>query len=249
MVKYIKRFETVTAQTQYIQSMNYIEPYISAVNDIENLGDNVQYNQYNVNREQYTMCNYIRATGSQYINTNIALYPTSLAEMKCRMNTFGAYWDSLFGMRKTSDGGVRFTARFGNSANSKLGVQYSNTNSAAQSAVDINVYKTNTCKNWTIIKFSHIVEVNGTTYKTYTAPASNAAAYGRPLFLCAVNNGGSPIDYCHCDIAYFKLYNVNRECVWHGIPVIRNSDSVYGLLNIINNVFYPSNSSTPFQGG
>ena len=249
MAKYIKRFETVTAQTQYIQSMNYIEPYISAVNDTDNMGDNVQYNQYNVNREQYTMCNYIRATGSQYINTNIALYPTSLAEMKCRMHTFGAYWDSLFGMRKTSGGGVRFTARFGDKANAALGVQYSNTNSVSCASGDITVYKTNTFKNWCTIKFSHIVEVNGTVYKTFTAPAANAAAYGQPLFLCAVNNGGSAIDFCRCDIAYFKLYNVNRECVWHGVPVKRNSDSVYGLLNIINNVFYPSNSSTQFQGG
>lgn len=244
MAKYIKRFNDTTECTQYIQSMNYIEPFSAAISPT----DPVYYNQYDLNRETYIAKTYIRSTGDQYINTAITLYPTTLVEMKFRVHTFGNYWDTIFGMRTTNNGSVRFTARFANTQNAKLGIQYSNTNSASQTSADINVLKKDTCKNWTIIKFSHIIEVNGTTYKTFTAPASNAAAYSKPLFLCAVNNGGSAIDYARIDIAYFKMYNVNRDIIWHGVPVQRRSDSKYGLYNIINNQFYPSNSSTDFQG-
>lgn len=91
-----------------------------------------------------------------------------------------------------------------------------------------------------------IININGTDY-THIEGSTTSTKYPL-LILCGYNNRGS-VESAYCasgKIYSFKIYEGN-ELIRDMKPVI-NRAGVYGLLDVVNNVFYTSEVGS-FTGG
>ena len=254
MAKYIKRFETVTAQTQYVQSMNYIEPYISAVNDTDNMGDNVQYNQYNI-REQYIEKTYIEnhATGAAYINTGILATSNLGVEIKARVaynGTNNGKESIFFGASKSvyfKDGNNFCIEKSGGNIICTVAKKQLNSDSIGQYSNYTNPF---------IIQYNYNGQGEAILYNQNRVEEFriSSTASGVPTDLncylfCRNINNSQDTSYSHPIRVYYCRMWQGTTLVRDFVPVLKISTQKYGLYDNVTHTFFGSNNSTDFFGG
>jgi len=243
MAKYIKRFETVSAQTQYVQSMNYIEPYISAVNDTDDTGDNVQYNQYDVvHNQNFLTLNYIQNTSTAYINTTYVPNINTKVEAQFMQTALTYTYPTLFGTRNLNTGTQRFYQHI-NSNKTNNGLCYgaiSETTIGLRECCYINTIHT-------LIQCKDYVELDGVKHNINNITTINPTNQLH-LFVLRDKSGIATDTYFTGRLYYCKI-SENGVLKQHWIPAKRLSDNIIGMYDQVRKTFYASANSTKFTGG
>lgn len=198
-------------------------------------------------RDTYKEVEYIESTGKQYINTGVYVNPNYTVEVTFVMIQRNATWDTLFGTRNSSL--ARFTARWANTTDGKLGVHRSRTKTGSyESFDDANATKSKVTDTWHTIKLAkREYTFDGALRKTFST-TSSTTAYAYPIYLFALCNAGSPADYGYFRIKKARIWNDKDELIRDYIPCV-NPDGIGGLYDVVNDTFTKSGSSTKFNVG
>lgn len=198
-------------------------------------------------RDTYKEVEYIESTGKQYINTGVYVNPDYTVEVTFVMTQRNATWDTLFGTRNSSL--ARFTARWANTADGKLGIHRSRAKTGSyENYDDANATKSKVTDTWHTIKLAkREYTFDGALRKTFST-TSSTTAYSYPIYLFALCNAGSPADYGYFRIKKARIWNDKDELIRDYIPCV-DLDGVGGLYDVVNDTFTKSGSSTKFNIG
>lgn len=197
---------------------------------------------------EYQQVEYLESSGTQYINTGVYVTPDYTIEVEFLLAQRKATWDTLFGTRNGSQ--ARFTARWANSTNGKLGVHRSSAKTTNYESIDdSNATKSAVTSTWHTIKLAkREYTFDGVLRKTFSS-TTNTATFPYPIFLFALCNAGSPADYGYFRITQAKIWDNNDMLVREYIPCYRKSDKVAGMYDVVNGVFYTNKGSGSFKLG
>lgn len=182
----------------------------------------------------YTQLEYIRSSGTQYIdtgftpnqNTRVVFDGFISAESGRSAYAFGVRtsgWSNALAAGATS-GGV-WQCGYANSSNS------SSVAVGARCVVDVDRGLFKVSQNGTVLYENNF----GST--SFTAPGN--------IYLFTLNNNGSIYNSASGQIYSFKIYD-NGNLVRDFVPAKRNSDGVAGLYDTANGVFYTNAGSGTF---
>jgi len=179
----------------------------------------------------YTEVEYIQNTGTSYINTSLqlcsAITNTFQVEAKLIANRIGtqSYQNIFSCMSEAGEPYQGFTYRF---YNSTIQSQFIPSNDGS---------------------FTQVSNSDGTT--SVTASSVNGLTYSHtyPLTICCgLNSSRNPFRYTNTSIYTFKV-TLNNGIAADYVPTKRNSDSVYGLYDLISDSFLTSPNGNNFAGG
>lgn len=198
-------------------------------------------------RDYYKEVEYIESSGTQYINTGVYVNPDYTIEVEFLLTQKKATWDTLFGTRNGQQ--ARFTARWANTTNGKLGVHRSRAKTTNYEYIDdSDVTKSAVTSAWHTIKLAkREYTFDGVLRKTFSTTTSTAT-FPYPIYLFALCNAGSPGDYGYFRIRKARIWDSNDELIRDYIPCV-NLDGVAGMYDVVNDTFSISGSSTQFKAG
>lgn len=189
--------------------------------------DGNTYQKSSVLPSGYTQVDYIQSTGNQYIDTGV----NADKNLRVEMNTSfisPTSSNQTFGAIKTGSPNIRYHVLCGNQ---KIALWVNDsTYVVGDLDSDKHYYDINPSESY--VKFDDT---------TITIP-SNIGDTTLNFWLFGRNSTGS-IYMCAMKLWTCKMY-YNNVLVRDFIPCYRNSDNVLGLYDIVNNVFYPNNSSS-----
>ena len=183
----------------------------------------------------YYRLNYIANTGSSYINTLIKPTGKTKLEIDFRLtNTnYNSTWGSGVAYTEFTSGGHRFGVNVGSS----ISIACGNNSTLATIPSDTNRHKI-------------IVNDNGNCYAddvlVGTSVFTGTSSYNLPLFACMW--AGSLKSYKAMEL-YSCQISEDGVLVRNFIPAMRKSDSVVGLYDDVNDVFYTNAGSGSFTYG
>lgn len=182
---------------------------------------------------EYTEYEYIEGTGTQYINTGYA--PNSNTEViaKFMRTSNQGYNAAEFGCREPSYGKAFASGIYWawGSASDKTG-SYNPDYCYGPDTVRVNL--------------AGVYDLNNTKQVNFGTVTWTAISY--PFFLMARNNTGTAERIGKIRFYYFAAYENNVKQI-ELIPAMRNSDSVLGMYDTVNNTFLTNAGSGSFVGG
>lgn len=197
----------------------------------------------------YTQLEYLESSGTQYINTGFKMSSGGKTETKAMYIAFSSGQCTVFGCQNAAspwnvcflrtsgaDGTLQFyvtEVRIGQSP-----TVYISTNTVYEATAEYDA-TTSTSR----LSFRHALEDTVATGTNTTSPADY------PLFLFACNTAGSVEHQSTARIYYFNAYNASGEPARRMYPARRNSDSVLGMYDTVNNTFYTNAGTGTFIAG
>lgn len=184
----------------------------------------------------YTQLEYIKSSGTQYIDTNFIPNQDTRVVCKCTCPSLSSSSNFVFGGRISSSS-IKFS--FGSTSTSYyVGYGIGSTIKCTKISVSNNILNIDANKSkWTITTDS-TTELTSTTYSTFTSPVS--------LCLFACNTNGT-INYGSVKIYSFQLYD-NGVLIRNFIPC-KNANNIIGMYDGVNNVFYSNSGTGSFVAG
>ena len=180
---------------------------------------------------EYTELEYIESTGNQYINTSYL--PSNNTKIEVCVSGYPASQQStLFGSRTGSSD--RFQL-FGSSQSLYRCYYF-----GGYVSFDASVSFT---EKINVLMDKDGISIGG-ILKSYSMPEFKCT---QPLYLLAINTNGNAESHASVKLYSCRVYE-NGEIVRDYIPV-KNKNGISGLLDKVNDVFYPSNSETGFNPG
>lgn len=187
----------------------------------------------------YQQVQYLRSTGTQYIDTDFKLNQNSrvVIEASLPVGNLG-YGYRLFGARNAASNKGFFISSSTSTNNSGLLYADYGNSGASFVQIDNNVHMYDFNKN--------VFSLDGTTLKTFTT-STFTTSYNAILF---GGNSGGTIVAKSWQIYSCKIYD-NGTLIRDFIPCYRKSDNVAGMYDIVNNAFYTdaNANATNFQVG
>lgn len=180
----------------------------------------------------YTRCEYIESDGTQYIDTGFK--PNQNTKIDMSASIFDVEGDQYFYGAKDSSSQKSYVCAF--SKPSSLTIGY-----GAQFLTS--TFSLSEGEIVDIIQDKNLLYVNGTILATATNVTFQTPS---TLYLCARNNNDTLSKLTRLKIYSCKLYDDN-VLIRDYIPC-QSSESVYGLYDKVNNVFYQSVSEYGFTG-
>lgn len=183
----------------------------------------------------YRQLEYIQATGTQYILTNITGY--------------NEHWKWFFSIKFTSAGSITH-GQYNQNANNDRLMSLITSNSTGFNRFDYACgggYTTTSTfspiSDWCDIyeDYNH-VEINGTSY---SLTKHTKTSYKRLMFF-AHYFGSTSWAYSHGKYRRVIVYDNNDNLILDGYPVLRIADSKPGLYGFVNNQFYTNAGSGEF---
>lgn len=178
--------------------------------------------------DTYTRLTYIECDGQQYINTGYVVKDTDVIEMYYESTSSTNSDKILFGA--VGGGGYLWYSLYSNTAYLRFGHTESASFSNATSCYTLKTQKA----SYTIGNDSGTLD--------YTAMPTV------PLFLFARNSGGAGA-FGECRCTYFSITDGDGNKVMELRPYKRDRDGAIGMLDVISNEFYESETSVAFIGG
>lgn len=179
---------------------------------------------------EYQLVEYIESTGTQYINSGHNITANDYVEIHGQLTATQA--SNEFCGVSTSAGGARFLIQ-GSNANK---IEFNNgTSVLTSSAVSLNTDL--------VISVGSQFKVNGSVVNNSTIKANT-----RPLYLFGENNLGTAGSFGKVRIQYM-LIQTNGVTQREFYPCYRKADSVAGLYDLENDVFYTNSGSGSFVVG
>ncbi len=190
----------------------------------------------------YTVVEYITGTGSQYIDTGLVPASTDRVEMKLSLPDLSTTY-GFFCSRDSSNGKKFGTLYFGGATK---GIRF-----------DFNGTQHNSAMVPPYEDGPFTVALDGSTrcgYLNGTAIddgiAENNFTPSANLFIFAQHSAGLSIgSYAKGSIYWFRVTSADGAKRLDMVPVVCDADSVAGLYDLVNGVFYPSSSDTAFTAG
>lgn len=188
--------------------------------------------------EGYTELEYLESSGTQYINTGFI--PNAQTSMELEFSDFIV----------KNDYGAPLGARNGDGSNQFWFFIQTN-NSRIYSRWLSSHYDTgyNYIANTKIkTKYSKYGLFINDTFYPLVFSGTDFSNLTSTIWLFALNNGGSIQYGSTMKIHSFKLWD-NNKLVRNMMPAQRNSDSVLGMYDIVNNIFYTNSGTGTFIAG
>jgi hypothetical protein len=198
---------------------------------------------------EYTQVEYIKSTGTQYIDTNYFANPNSSYELTLKFDNpkSDSEWST------SHIGFINSTDYENNTRN--ISINFGGQPKEKQVLYIWRIMNQEVNKNIVrdIILNKNVMSIKGTSFSygqyTNTIPNSNDTVL-QPLLLFAGRLSASvntPIIFNSYDMYVydFKIYE-NDILVKHYIPCYRNNDNEVGLYDIVNNVFYTNQGTGNF---
>ena len=198
----------------------------------------VNYRIYGAgNEETYQQIEYIEGTGKQYIDTGFIPNSNTTIEMKLSNDsTTNATLYCARGAKGATD--KSYTAFFINGNSLRLDyydTMYSNC---------MTITRGNEC---VYKQDKNLVYVDGQLVKTLNE--SNFSSEHNMYLMAAHNGEGSGVSHIgNIKLYYCKIWD-NGTLVRDFVPYYRESDGAAGLYDLVNGVFYSSNTTTGFIAG
>lgn len=193
----------------------------------------------------YTQLEYIESTGTQYINTGVGNENGLKCNAEACFTAFGASYDTLCGAQERSgslsNGSDCLIMR--DAATSKY-IMWIGSSGAGLTSIEISLN--------TKTKFEISTQKGNSRFKIGESVATSTDATTRgtkPVFLFAMNDGGSAGFYASGRIYYLELLLVDGTLMRKFIPARRNSDSVLGVYDTVTQTFYTNAGSGTFVAG
>ena len=190
----------------------------------------------------YTRLNYIKSSGTQYIDTLVKAKSSLYIEMKFNQTNNNNRYQCLFGGRdqlRTSSYGV-----FKNS--SQVFIDY-----GTSSSFDIS--GNNYMNTDAILVFNkNNLSLSDTNGKSEYSANQNEFSYNTNLTLFGMNDspGSSVVDLTTMMLYYCIIYDTDtNEMLKYFIPAKNISDGNIGLYDILNGVFHINSGSGSFTSG
>ena len=193
----------------------------------------------------YTVVECITGTGSQWIDTRLVPASTDKIEMKASLaDTPSNASYGLFCSRKTSSSEQLVALYFGGNG---AGIRFDFSNSSGHFKTQ---WKPTPNEPFTVALDGQtkICYTNNAACTTLTEPNDFTPTANMRLF-CLHTNNGSSSSCAKGAIYWFKVTGKNGEKRLDMVPVVRDVDSIAGLYDLVNGVFYPSSSDTAFTAG
>ena len=202
--------------------------------------------------KDYIMLSYIQSYGKEYIDTGVHVNPNYTVSVDFMISEATTKWDTIFGTRNGNY--ARFTARFANATNAKLGIQRSRTKTTSYTS-NGSYDDSSVLKNKVMDKFhnvtlaKHNYYFDGVLKKSFTTtPTSGQAEYDYSLYLFGLNNQGAANDCGYFKISHCSITDENGELVRDFYPCQRIEDGEYGMLDKVTGEFYGNQGSGAFTG-
>lgn len=186
----------------------------------------------------------ITNTGSQYINTGLTLNQNSAIEITYRINSFSGFTGVMGSRSAASSNNISVGA--GDTLQINVDFNNSDYNTYRAGYNDVSSFFT---KKITAYSDKNIrkATIDGTIIVQNTTLCGDTITTPTNCCIFKVDNAGGGV--CSLMTAYSaKIWN-DSTLVRDFVPCRRTSDSVFGVFDKKNNVFYPSSSSESFTGG
>lgn len=189
--------------------------------------------------EGYTELEYIESTGTQYIDTNVILSNNNFeikvdfefTEYTSQEQAITSIWTSTYGywnLFLANDKKISLYLQGHNKINQEIQIN-------KKYNIDVKRVSNDwifSLDNTSLTKSYTPSSINETTLKIFTRGDTPSTSYSNS----------------HLKIYSFKVYN-NNILIRNMIPTQRNSDSVLGMYDIVNNVFYTNSGTGTFIAG
>lgn len=186
----------------------------------------------------YTEVEYIENTSMAYIDSGVYL-DTSNFEVGCEVVNTYCLWGYCHEMVASGTWLSIECASYGNTA------FYGKYDSSYM--VDMSSYMTSSGN--TFVYTQSGVTVNGTTISKSLTMGSDSIANKSLLFFAAYDFNSNSAEFkTTCKFKSFYVKN-NGTLVRDFVPALRDSDSKYGLYDLVTNTFYLSPNGNEFSGG
>ena len=179
--------------------------------------------------DTYQEVEYIKSTGTQYIDTNVNL--SSSDTVKCKFeitSSTTSMADAIYGCH---DSGNFFVLLMRSPTQARVGTS---TNQATSTNIALNTIYNTTLSNGTYIE-------NGTTYTFTPSPSFILPNSCYVMSRNQPNSGATPVSA--------KVYSFEIVGKFNGIPCYRKSDGVIGMYDLISKTFYDSETESTFVAG
>jgi len=178
---------------------------------------------------EYIAVNYIQSSGTQYIDTNYKINANTKFHIKCsQYRTAGG---QIFGARE-NDFWYNLYSRSG-----KVAFGYNSTRVDFNISTGDYVFEDFTADSTSVVINNEVHnDITINQFPDYT------------LYLFAANTNGTPTEFSKSRIGRVKIYE-NEVLIRDYVACRRISDSMLGLYDVINNVFYVNQGSSSFSSG
>ena len=184
----------------------------------------------------YQEVEYIESTGTQWINTYFA--PTNQTILKINISITSSSTAGSIGTLD-DDGSNRFMFLY-NTTNQLRG--YIGNSGWIDSSIS---YQLDTFYSIELNVIDATFVVNGSVAQgIYTSTIDGL----QNIYLFARNQEGSVLSLCNCKISKCQIYD-NNILVRDFVPCYRKADSVIGLYDLVNGVFYTNAGTGTFTKG
>ena len=180
----------------------------------------------------FTKCEYIESNGTQYID--VGFKPNNNTKIDMSASLFNVEGDQYFYGSKDSSSQKSYICAFSkpDSMTVGYGAQFLTATISLSEGEVVN-----------IVQDKNVLYVNGTILSTAADVTFQTPS---TLYLCARNNNDTLSKLTRLKIYSCRLYD-NGTLIRDYIPC-QNSEGVYGLYDLANNVFYQSATSYGFTG-
>lgn len=194
-------------------------------------------------RLPYVELEYIESTGTQYINTGVYNSNGLITESKFLYTSIVNDYDTICGAQDATNSASRGANCLIMRRDSGRLCAYIGTNPIDNSfPISNNVEYT--------IKFSSVINNSYATLNGETQSFNIGGTRGvRPLYLFGLNNNGSFTHFSKARIYYLKLFDNNNNLLKDFIPVMRSSDGVICMYDLISMQFYENDGTGTFIAG
>lgn len=176
----------------------------------------------------YQQLDWIQFTGSNYINTKVALNSNTKFKLKFSISDLSDTQTSLFGAYSSTTS--RYIIQTANSAYNQLLITYGSVNEQAATIRGFN------CHNINIIEVSAgVLKVNEVQAATFTTSTFSSSL--RNFFLGAYNNSLTPSEHSYMRLYDCEIYSDGTTLSKHLIPCICIQTGTVGVYDIVNSSF------------
>ena len=233
-------------ETQKNESVEEVRTvYQGDLNELKGDIDNMTFIKDNIIPSDYQEVSYIESTGTQYIDSGVAVTPVGLQMViDCEITEFIDGY--IFGHYLANHGANRFNLE--TYTDNKLYVGFGTQGTIIQSEeLSLNTrYKISALlKNGEqVLKIDDLsYTASGSTWNpAYESENGN-------VFLFARNTDGTASSFSKIKLYKFAMYDYSGELIRYYIPCYRKSDSVIGLYDLVGKQFYTNSGTGTFNKG
>ncbi len=188
--------------------------------------------------KEYQLLQYIQSSGTQYIDTGIAI---NYATQKIEQRAIAQYTTSSSNRELMGANGYGF---WGKAANNKLESAVGTASGTiTESALVKNAVSLTTNPQGNMVLFS----VNDNQYSATASSFANNY-YAVYIFAIGGRSGAAASFFCKARVYEYEVL-VNDESVAHLVPVKRRSDGVLGMYDLVNQQFRTNAGTGTFVAG